>query len=155
MTPLSEIFIAAAEILTREGAWTQKASARDRDGFEVPSCLDPRASSFDVLAAIELAIVRSLGRRDNRLFWDAIEFLFDTDKDALRFNDAPGRTQGQVVRLLRQAADCARDPAPDPVVPPLRVAALLAVVALIVAGVVLGLSEPEPRPIASVERIRG
>lgn len=112
MTALSEIYAAAADILAGEGAWTQGAAARDAEGREtLRGAYDPEAVSFDALGALERAVGRLHGAYPVQtrvlLFWQALEGLFDTDEEALAFNDAPGRTQAQVVRLFRLAAETA------------------------------------------------
>lgn len=91
--PLSEILERAASLIEPEGAWQQGGYG---DGG-LPTCIG---------GAVNLA----LGRRS----WDApymdstVQFLNGFVGGVAHFNDAPGRTQSEVVAKLREAASKAR-----------------------------------------------
>lgn len=105
---VSEILFAAADLIEPEGAWTQRAIARDRKG------LIAIGEGTAVCWCAIGAIIKVGGA------WEAIE---RTEKllalpDAARvgdlrplaaFNDAPERTQEEVVAKLREAAERARE----------------------------------------------
>jgi hypothetical protein len=97
-----EVLNAAADLLERPGAWTQGSLARQENGRAIGP-LEKSAKCWCVSGAILRAEV---GRRCGDA-WDRFDdytlrrgYLHMAD-----FNDAPGRTQAEVVAALREAAE--------------------------------------------------
>lgn len=100
----------AADLIEPEGAWYQDGDAKNAYG-ETVSWDDPSACSW----CIGGAVARVLGKEiDFRIKTDAhpIAALLFTVSGTKRFpgpwNDAPERTQAEVVAKLREAAAAAR-----------------------------------------------
>ena len=100
---VSEVLLAARELIAREGGWCQGACARDSDGAPV-SEEDPRAESFCVISAISISTASE--PENFNTFTDARLFLQNMlgVHSAGRWNDKPGRTQLEVVEALERAA---------------------------------------------------
>jgi hypothetical protein len=98
MARVSEILNAAADLLEKPGAWTQQDYAFDPDGVAVDA-RNERASCFCALGAIRHAG----GYPDDVNPAASVlgQFVGDLVCD---WNDAPGRTQAEVVAALRAAA---------------------------------------------------
>ena len=98
MTPV-EIISAAADLLEKPGAWTQGAGARDEVGLPV----DARSKAARCWCVIG-AMARVLPRRGQK-FGAACEVLerhLGVNHIA-QYQDAPGRTQAEVVAAMRGA----------------------------------------------------
>lgn len=113
---VSEVLAAAADLLEKPGAWTQfdnpdeypdGETARDASGNSVPGD-DPTAVCFCVFGAIERICPSPLvGREADRLLAASLGMSTGAIVD---WNDAPERTQAEVVTALRQAARQASNP---------------------------------------------
>lgn len=104
---VSEVLFAAADLIEPEGAWTQGCSARDAQGNQTSAT---RKQAVCWCAAG--AIWHEVG--------DHSSFTADAATDELEqtlggmipvgtWNDAPDRTQAEVVAKLREAAEKARE----------------------------------------------
>lgn len=98
-----EILNAAADLLEKPGAWTQGALYRDAAGEPIPNFGDREAVCY----CAEGAIAAVVGRYS--LSHPAYAPLGGTG-ELSSWNDAPGRTQKEVVAALRQAAEKAARP---------------------------------------------
>ena len=98
----------AAEIITPPGSWGQGQTAVDKDGRQVPSS-STAAVCFCALGAINRA-TRELQQPEHvsqRAYQLTNLELVDVAPSAINlpaWNDAPGRTQQEVVDLLHKAA---------------------------------------------------
>lgn len=94
---MGEVLLAAADLIEPEGAWTQGELAHDGDGREADP-LGEEATCWCVSGAI----MRAQGDRflATEKFWplERLIGLFPL------WNDAPERTQSEVVAKLREAA---------------------------------------------------
>jgi hypothetical protein len=99
----SEVLSKAADLIEPVGAWTQGASYRDMFGAPLDGGEPDVACRCTVGAVNEVcdwslgAAAPAFGFLDRRL-----------GADTARWNDAPGRTQTEVVKALRDAAELAR-----------------------------------------------
>jgi len=96
-----EILLEAAELLEKPGAWTQKSAARDKQGRHV---------LFDEVGAVSFCMIGAISRISNNeypAYQDAKLALSRVvgRPGIVTFNDAPGRTQSEVVTALRKAAE--------------------------------------------------
>lgn len=94
----------AADLIEPEGAWTQRYFARVEPGG---NCIGPRETAAKCWCAFGaiLNIVGSAWEAEDR----AIPFLRAITREGIdHWNDAPERTQPEVVAALRKAADLAR-----------------------------------------------
>lgn len=106
---ISTVFDAAADLLEREGAWTQGATALDAKGHQTEPCSDTAVCFCMAGALVRVgdiwnysalrAAIRPLLPRPSK---PQLEPL-------VAFNDATGRTQAEVVSKLREAALRARE----------------------------------------------
>ena len=92
----NDILKAARELLTPKGAWTQWDYARDKNGMSVPSSQD-EAKCFCLLGAI-LRVSRESGCLVGLTKVEAK--LSKVVGNYIDWNDAPGRTQQEVLDLL-------------------------------------------------------
>ncbi len=90
---LADAFRRAADLIEPEGRWTQGEYARDKNGDAV----DPRAK--DAVCWCAVGAILLVGRH---FYFRANRYM---SMDISKFNDTPGRTQKEVVRRLREAAD--------------------------------------------------
>ena len=110
MTPPSTVadtLDAAAELLSKPGAWTQGAYARDADGEDLLDANDnlmvpPEAVCFCLYGAV--AYIED----DTVRGGEACQYLERLGISATEWNDEPERTQDEVVAKLREAAAKAR-----------------------------------------------
>lgn len=101
---VADILDWAADLIEPEGAWTQGAFARTKDGEPIGP-LEAPATCWCLYGAIDKA-GEDLGVDAG---WDADRALFASLRTNVpKFNDAPERTQAEVVAALRQAAERAR-----------------------------------------------
>lgn len=114
-SPMStgETFDAAAELLMPEGMWTTGNYARNanRDGVVNPSRTD--AVCFCMVGAVArvrgvpVRVAEDWLSKDGAALYAVVEL--DPTRDTItQWNDAPGRTQPEVVSALRKAAALAR-----------------------------------------------
>jgi hypothetical protein len=103
---VADVLDAAADLLEKPGAWTQKANARDADGNKVP-VTGGKATCFCMAGAI---LHLTNGDYHSAEYVRRVLPMPDEEwRDWLvAFNDAPGRTQSEVVAALRAAATSAR-----------------------------------------------
>lgn len=100
----SEILNKAADLIEPEGAWAQEYFARDEHGNFVEAC-DELAMCWCVLGAIEFA-AGGVGVA----YSEAQHCLGAIVGEQIdEWNDAPRRTQAEVVAALRQAAKLAEE----------------------------------------------
>ena len=102
---VAEVLERAADLIEPEGKWTQDAFARTEKGFPIGPRED-NAACF----CLRGAIIRAGDFSTEREFPAAINraLRLSTAARAVRWNDAPGRTQSEVVAKLREAAALAR-----------------------------------------------
>lgn len=95
----SEILSKAADLIEPEGRWTQGASAHAGDGLATGACQD------DAICWCLGGAIERTGYGHFSAVGDALKYFTATTGGALvSFNDAPGRTQAEVVAKLREAA---------------------------------------------------
>lgn len=104
--PVADVLERAADLIEPEGRWTQGALYRDRDGNPAGAMISNPICWCAVGAVIHVGgglCELELAEAD----------LAETSPGALRplssWNDAPERTQAEVVAKLRQAAALARE----------------------------------------------
>lgn len=101
---VADVLDAAADLLEKPGAWIKGDLALDASGEAVdPS--DSNASCWCVMGATERVSDASWARRARNAFRAVIG---GWNKSIPEWNDAPGRTQAEVVAKLREAAALAR-----------------------------------------------
>lgn len=99
----SQILDAAADLIEPEGRWTQGAFARTAKGRPI-GLRDGAAACWCAVGAIERVVGGAIFTADR-----AFAFAQRSLQSAWApFNDAPNRTQAEVVAALRKAADLAR-----------------------------------------------
>ena len=106
-----EVLTEARRILTPDGAWTQDAVARDADGDPVSEG-NERAVCWCVDGAVALAATGPSGW-DSGAWTDAMTLLSEAvmpgrgelDPGVIAWQDAPGRTQAEVLGLLDRAIE--------------------------------------------------
>ena len=100
MKTAKEVLLTAADIV--EKGWTQGVFATNAFGKGVP-VESPEACSFCVLGALDKAAETGIGEMAWR---EAEKALFRTVRSPSlpAWNDAPERTQAEVVAALREAA---------------------------------------------------
>lgn len=106
---IADILERAADLIEPEGAWTQKAYARDARGKNLILGRDPTAVCWCTIGAIDHEATGKPHR-------DALEAIRITlgisgglNSTIGSWNDAPERTQSEVVAKLREAASKARE----------------------------------------------
>ena len=109
LTEVPNILRRAAETIEPEGAWTRGALARDWNGSPIGHDED-NASCFCLHGA--LARVNG-GDAYNEIICDYIIRVIGTEL-SVDWNDAPERTQAEVVAALRAAADLAESGLTNP-----------------------------------------
>ncbi len=112
----SEILDAAADLIEPEGRWTQEKYARSEDGRGSP--LDA-GICFCVVGAIAAVMgVEAWQAETSEPVSVLAQTLGFTDEDPGAdvecWNDAPDRTQAEVVAALRKAAQLAKATGSDP-----------------------------------------
>lgn len=105
---VSAVLRRAAELVGEPRGWCQKAQARDADGLPVGSSLAREAVSWCVTGAVYRASAEVAGGIDIALHDAAMVHLgkmlrLNREQIALQWNDAPERTQGEVVAALERA----------------------------------------------------
>lgn len=100
---VADVLDRAADLIEPEGAWSNDAVALRSSGAPTYA-QDPKATCFCALGAIwRLTDRGSLHRREVE---DAAKLVMEGSVAV--FNDAPGRSQSEVVAKLREAATLAR-----------------------------------------------
>ena len=97
------ILLAATDLLDRPGAWTQHELARDADG-DVTGPSKDNAVSWCTIGAI-MRVARTDERADARARLAKTLERAGHDSDITCWNDAPERTQTEVVAMLRRVAE--------------------------------------------------
>lgn len=101
----SEVLAKAASLIESEGAWIQGALTLDADGNENEQDWQ-HAVCFCASGAIGYA------SNDDEDLWDRsigyLDYAIGCDDTVPDWNDHPERTQAEVVKALRDAADLAR-----------------------------------------------
>lgn len=101
----SEVLAKAADLIEPEGAWTQGKFAREASGL----AQDPKSPKAICWCA-RGAIIRSGGLESAPLRYlrSVVPSCDRSGEPVAVWNDAPERTQAEVVKALRDAADLAR-----------------------------------------------
>jgi hypothetical protein len=105
MATVSEILTKAADLLEKPGAWTKFEFARDAAGRAVYQT-SSLATCWCARGAIAAVNEEEDDHTANNRNWKAAAQLmgFHDVHDIEDWNDAPGRTQAEVVAALRTAA---------------------------------------------------
>ena len=106
MTTSTDILLAAADLLDRPGAWSPQALARNADGV-CTSPYEEDAVSWCATGAL-MRVSQEADIQDYRAARAQLaETLYESDHepDIVDWNDAHGRTQAEVVAMLRRAAE--------------------------------------------------
>ena len=100
---VADVLDAAADLIEPEGAWTTGADARRSDGGKTHGH-DDQAICF----CAEGAVIHVSGKRSKH---DAFQLIRRVTRSSSihEWNDAPERTQTEVVAKLREAAALARE----------------------------------------------
>jgi len=97
-----EILVEARRILTPDGACTQGAYARDEDGAALgPDAIGAVCWCLDTA----LGLAAPVGDGCVGAYGDAWAVLAERVVDPVVWNDAPGRTQAEVLGLLDRAIE--------------------------------------------------
>lgn len=98
MSRIAEVLNRAADLIAPDGAWTQGTWARDASGKADP--IPERATCWCLYGAIRVASAFNdkLSDRVTEAVRSVVGGRF------ISWNDAPGRTQAEVVAALRKAA---------------------------------------------------
>lgn len=102
---VADVLDRAADLLTPEGAWTQGAFGRDANGEPCGLSQLERAVCYCLVGATDAAASDDLNL--SCAADDALSALLG-ERSVSTWNDAPERTQAEVVAKLREAADLAR-----------------------------------------------
>lgn len=103
MSDVADVLERAAALLEPEGAWTQAAYARGKSG-RIVNPQSKAAVCFCMAGAVERAKGDDETLDERRFIRMAIKRQYIPG-----WNDAPGRTQTEVVAALREASKLARD----------------------------------------------
>lgn len=105
MKGVADVLNAAADLLDKPGAWTQNEFARDAAGRAVYHT-SSLATCWCARGAIAAVNDEEDDHTANNRNWKAAAQLmgFHDVHDIEQWNDAPGRTQAEVVAALREAA---------------------------------------------------
>ena len=98
---VADVLEAAADLLTPEGAWTQQSYGRSVDGEPLFEGYDPAAVCWCAYGAIEKVTGQGMNGALRKSAVEALDW-------SPFWNDAPERTQAEVVAKLREAAQRAR-----------------------------------------------
>jgi hypothetical protein len=101
---VSEILSAAADLIEPEGAWTKGQFSRDKEGF-YSATSGRKAVCWCALGAIKRTAPDTEAAMAAR---DCLKSITSSVSVA-DWNDAPERTQAEVVAKLREAAERARE----------------------------------------------
>lgn len=106
MADIADILNRAADLIEPEGAWTQNAYWRECSGWPVMS--RRHAVCFCALGAIKAIVGQAPSDPDNTPAARVLASLIPGSFSVEDWNDAPERTQAEVVAKLREAAAKAR-----------------------------------------------
>lgn len=95
---IDQVLLGVAALLERDGAWTQRATARDFAGREVEAT-SAAAMCWCICGAVDKVLLDFPEETYERV----LEPL-GGDQAAIRVNDKPGTTQADVVRFIRSRA---------------------------------------------------
>lgn len=95
---VAEVLNAAADLLEKPGGWTQETYGKWDEGNESYSCLCLFGALGETAGWLDDATVSVKAL-------DAVRVV--VGDNPIEWNDAPGRTQAEVVQALRQAAEAA------------------------------------------------
>jgi hypothetical protein len=109
---VAEVLRKAADLIEPEGKWTRRAFSRNANGVAEDGC--DRWSANPVCFCALGAIAQAAGMESPDGVWitpaaRALEALISPDLSVAGWNDAPERTQAEVVAALRKAADLATE----------------------------------------------
>lgn len=102
----SEVLAKAADLIEPEGAWTQRDAVLNATGSP---CSYEDAECFCLFGAVRVAA--GLGEFSDPTFdgaWWFLERSVAHGRGPIDWNDAPDRTQAEVVAALRKASELAR-----------------------------------------------
>lgn len=101
---VADVLERAADLIEPEGRWTQGVLAKSAGGV-------PVAPEHDcaVCWCASGAIIRISGDRLPKAAWYALKCIIGLGEIIPSWNDAPERTQSEVVAKLREAAKLARE----------------------------------------------
>lgn len=102
MENTADVLRAAADRISKPGAWTQRAPARMADG-NLCYPTHPEARAWCAIGAIYVVTPDGFLRRDAQAMAECL--VPRVDHDLAKYNDAKGRKAATVARLLRKAAD--------------------------------------------------
>ena len=107
---VADVLERAADLIEPEGRWTRGAYASDQHNDSVDT-LHPDAKCFCAMGAVYRAAGASSHHKTGPL--DLVRavrthLIYATGTTMVSFNDAPERTQAEVVAKLREAAALAR-----------------------------------------------
>lgn len=110
LTEVADVLERAADLIARPGAWAQEITyAQDAEGRSILPYSDD-AKCFCLIGAIahEWRIAAGLVESKLRALPTVNAILCGDEGAPANWNDAPGRTQAEVVAALRSAAAAAR-----------------------------------------------
>lgn len=100
----SEALSKAAELIAQPGGWTKDSYAKDPKGFSV-RVMSPSATSFCIMGAVQRTICEGGSRLTSDIEQDVRDAFMDITGDSpIYFNDQFGRTQEEVVSMMRRVA---------------------------------------------------
>lgn len=106
---VATVLNAAADLIEPEGRWTQGTLARDEAGLEVHNPDDAEAYCWCVAGAIQRVTGGGWSDADFAIYHASRRAVLGAvglgeDDSIAPWNDAPERTQAEVITALRQAA---------------------------------------------------
>jgi hypothetical protein len=102
---MNDILNRAADLLEQPNAWCQGSIARDANGERVALTLEPKACSWCIIGAVSKAT--GFEKTPDGIF-ERIRNTAVGENEYISiggWNDAPERTQAEVVAVLRKAAE--------------------------------------------------
>lgn len=102
---VADVLMRAADLIEPEGAWCQGEPAEDADGCAV-GALDPSAIRWCAAGALARFSSNPDGTNGNKFYHRVRRELINVlgTSTIVHWNDAPERTQAEVVAALRSAA---------------------------------------------------
>lgn len=106
---VAEVLEAAAKLIEPEGAWTQGADSRNRSGVDLNEA-DPDFDDLTPVCWCAAAAIQEAAGHQMLIFSGASAVLSQVTgvEFTPEWNDAPERTQAEVVAKLREASASAR-----------------------------------------------
>jgi hypothetical protein len=99
---IADVLSKAADLIEPEGAWTQHVDARDAAGNQIDH------DDVDAVCWCADGAYMRVGGNWGDAGWRALQVALGGD-GPISWNDAPERTQAEVVAKLREAAALARE----------------------------------------------